>query len=260
MKALLTTVLLLAASGVPASQAQVPRASHKATTVTGRTECALAVGLCVTVPASWQRLGDVFEDLGFVAAEPHPGAASATWPQLTVAAIDVPPAKDSNGAAPSLDTLVDMVLTPGDSFMTSETLERKRVVLNGHAAEIVRVKLHDKTNQSEAVEEIALIEGEEGLVYSIALRCNPEDFERLEPVFQKAAQSWQLQQVVAKPAPKTPPQAAPQSAPQAAPPSAPSSAPSSATSSATQAPQQTAPQAAQQAAPESTPKQDPEKK
>ncbi|HVJ04076.1 MAG TPA: hypothetical protein VM578_00240 [Candidatus Saccharimonadales bacterium] len=243
MKALLTTVFLCVAIGVPAAQAQTApgttrhdAAPHKSTAVAGRTECALAVELCVTVPANWQRLGDVFENLGFVVAEPHRGTDSATWPQLTVAAIDVPSAKDSNGAAPSLDTLVDLVLTPGDSFTTSETLERSRVILNGHAAEIVRVKLHDNTNKSEAVEEIALIEGEEALVYSIALRCNPDDFARLEPVFQKAAHSWQLKQLAPRTAPQSAPQPIPQHSPQSAEPAAPP------------------------AAPQSTPKQDPDKK
>jgi hypothetical protein len=137
-----------------------------------------------------------------VVAEPHPGTDSATWPQLTVAAIDVPPTKDRNGAAatrPSLDALVNIVLTPDGSFTSAETLERTRLLLNGADAEIVRVQLHDNAKSSDTIEAVALIEGDEGLVYSIALRCAPEDFARLEPVFQRAAHSWRIRQDAASP-------------------------------------------------------------
>jgi hypothetical protein len=158
--------------------------------VTDRTECVQTIGLCVTVPASWQRLGNVFEDLGFVVAESRPGTDPETWPSLTVAVVDVPEQKNGSGA-PSLDSLVDTVLTPNGSF-TSETLQRTRLLLNGNEAEIVRVREHNQATGSDVIENVALIEGDDGLVYSIALRCAPEDFARLEPVFQKTAQSWQV--------------------------------------------------------------------
>jgi hypothetical protein len=168
----------------------------------GRSECAIAVELCVTVPSGWQRVGDIFDNLGFVVAEPHPGADSASWPQLTVAAIDVAPPKEGSGVSssrPSLDALVDIVLTPDGSFTSAETLQRTRLSLNGADAEIVRVQLHNAADQIEAIEAVALIDGEEGLVYSIALRCAPKDFARLEPVFQRAARSWRIRQSAAQP-------------------------------------------------------------
>ena len=213
MKILITTVLLCASLGGASAQAQASKSSgaaaRKTSSAAGRTECALASGLCVTVPTAWQRLGDVFEDLGFVVAEPHAGTDSATWPQLTVAAIDVPATKNRNGTAaarPSLDALVDIVLTPDGSFTSAETLQRSHLLLNGADAEIVRVQLHNDADKSEAIEAVALIEGDEGLVYSIALRCAPEDFARLEPVFQKAAHSWQIKPDAAQPATQSKPQ------------------------------------------------------
>jgi hypothetical protein len=146
------------------------------------------------VPAAWQRLGDIFDDLGFVVAEPHPGIDSAEWPQLTVAAIDVPAQKD--GKAPSLDSLVDVVLTPDGSFNSAETLQRSRLLLNGSNAEIVRVRLHqevkNEAKNTDTNEAVALIEGGDGLVYSIALRCAPQDFARLEAVFQQVVHSWRI--------------------------------------------------------------------
>jgi hypothetical protein len=215
MKALIATVLLCASLGVASAQAPSgrapsaakPAASAKIVPPAGRAECTVAVGLCVTVPASWQRLGDVFDELGFVVAEPHAGVDSASWPQLTVAAIDVPPRKDATGAAvaPSLDALVELVLTPDGSSTTAETLQRTRLLLNGRDAEIVRVRLHGEDNRSEAVEAVAMIEGDDGLVYSIALRSAAQDSTRLEAVFQKVIHSWRIKQAAAQPAPQSKP-------------------------------------------------------
>lgn len=201
MRVLLTAPVLLGAlfcaslttvsPGTAAAQTAPKSAPVARKAASVRSECVSSVGLCVTVPSAWQRLGDIFDDLGFVVAEPHPGADSASWPQLTVAAIDVPPQKD--GSAPSLDALVEIVLTPDGSFTTSETLQRARLVLNGSNAEVIRVRLHDDAKSTETIEAVALIEGDDGLVYSVALRCAPEDFTRLDEVFQKVIHSWRIQ-------------------------------------------------------------------
>ncbi|PSH04260.1 MAG: hypothetical protein CXZ00_07815 [Acidobacteria bacterium] len=216
MKALITTVFLCVSLGLSVPQASAAKPSRasrhrayarKAAGAGGRSECVTGVGFCVTVPASWQRLGNVFDDLGFVVAEPHSGTDSAGWPQLTVAIIEVPQSKKADGtagSAPSLDALVERLLTPGRSFTSVETLQRSHLLVNGADAEIVRVKLHDDSNQPEVIEEIALIQGPEGLVYSLALRCVPQEFARLEPIFQKAAHSWRIKDV-AVPAPESKP-------------------------------------------------------
>jgi hypothetical protein len=87
---------------------------------------------------------------------------------------------------------VELVLTPDGSFSSSETIQRSHLLLNGADAEIVRVRLHSADGQGEAIEELALIDADEDMVYSIALRCSEEELPRLDPIFQKAAQSWQL--------------------------------------------------------------------
>ncbi len=218
MNALIATVLLgaaivtvrpgtAAAAQAPANAPTSAVGARKAASAAGKSECVRSVGLCVTVPQAWQRLGDVFDDLGFVVAEPHPGSDAATWPQLTVAAIDVPAQKDGN--APSLDSLIELVLTPDGSFTSAETLQRTRLLLNGNNAEIVRVRLHEEANDvpardvpnvTDAIEAVALIQGDAGLVYSIALRCAPQDFTRLEAVFQKVISSWRIQPPATQPA------------------------------------------------------------
>ena len=177
-----------------------------------RSECLNSVGFCISVPAAWQRLGDIFGDLGFVAAEPHAGADPTSWPQLTIAAIDLA-AKEENGTTPSdreppsLDVLVERMLTPEGALASAHILERGRLLLNGANAQIVRVELGNEAGKPDAIEKIALIEGEDRWVYSIALRCSPPDFERLAPVFDQAARSWRLQAEAAEPAraPKTSP-------------------------------------------------------
>lgn len=174
----------------------MPTTAKKVPSATSRAECVTAVGLCVTVPATWQRLGNIFDDLGFVVAEQHVGVDSASWPQISVAAIAVPP--QTGGSAPSLDALIDIVLTPDGTFTSSETQQRTRLLLNGANAEILRVKLHNAAAQdkdaaqADTIEEVALIEGDDGLVYSIALRCSPSEVARLEPIFQKTARSWRV--------------------------------------------------------------------
>jgi hypothetical protein len=225
LKVLLTSFFLcaslVAASAQAASQSSgAPRhaASVGKVPATDRSECVLAVGLCVTVPASWQRLGDVFGDLGFVVAEPHPGVDTESWPLLTVAAIDVSP--QQNGSAPSLDSLVETVLTPGGSF-TSETLQRTHLLLNGSDAEIVRIHENDEASKTDLVEAVALIEGNDGFVYSIALRCAPQEFTRLEAVFQKAAHSWRIKPSAAQSASRPAAQPAAQPSTQPATPSQP---------------------------------------
>jgi hypothetical protein len=177
-----------------------------------RSECVGAIGFCVSIPSTWKRVGDIFDNLGFVAAEPHSGADPASWPQLTVVAFEPPP-ESTSAAGPSpaaesntalLDVLVDRMLMPTGALASAQTLSRSRTMLNGAPAEIVRVQFPGKTGGAEAVEEVALIEGVDNLVYSVALRCAPHDCERLEPVFQQAVQGWRIRQAAAAPPPKRP--------------------------------------------------------
>ncbi len=180
MRALAT---ILICSLPAAAQSSPPAKTRKTPAVAYRSECLNSAGFCIRVPAAWQRLGDIFGDLGFVVAEPHAGADSASRPQLTVAAIDLAPKEGGGTAAPvrepaipSLDVLVERMLTPEGALASARTLERRRLLLNGASAQIVRVELRDEEGKPDAIEEIALIEGADGMVYSIALRCAQQDF------------------------------------------------------------------------------------
>jgi len=205
------------ATGKPAATAAKKPATRK--------ECVEAAGLCVTVPANWQRLGDIFDDLGFVVAEPHTGQDASLWPQINVAAIDVPPEETTATGAPSLDAVARVLLTPDGTFTSAETEQRSRLLLNGAEAQVLKVLLRDEEGKT-SQEEVALIDGgDEGFVYTIALRCVPSDTARLEPVFQRILESWRVTPTAVesdKPAAKVDAAIAPAAAP--AKPTAPSTA------------------------------------
>jgi len=188
--------LLLCCTLAPA-QAKSGAAAHSAKerkpAAALRSECLDSVGLCVSVPSAWHRLANIFGDRGFVVAEPQPGADPATSPHLTVAAIDVS-AKEGDGSTKSLlDTLVERMLTPEGALASAHVLERSTLLINAANVQIVRVGLSEEAGNAEAMESVALIEGDEGLVYSIALHCSSPDSNRLDPVFRQVLQSWRLQ-------------------------------------------------------------------
>ncbi len=212
---LLCTVMAAhAGAGAPSAKTRKPAAaavrSECVASVTPTTGAGTAV--CISVPAAWQRLGNIFDDLGFVAAEPHAGADPESWPHLTVAVVDVSAKEDRSkteddsktepaAAAPSLDALVERMLAGGGALASAHVLERSSLLVNRANAQIVRVGLPEEAGHAEAIETVALIEGEDGMVYSIALHCSPPDFKRLEPVFRQAVESWHLQGGEAKSAP-----------------------------------------------------------
>ena len=218
-RAVRLVAIFLLCAGLAAAQAKPgvapPSAKARKTPAAAfRNECTHS-GFCISVPAAWKRIADVFNDLGFVAAEPRAGADPAAWPQLTVVAFAPP---KSGGAVPSLDTLVERMLAPEGALASAQTLERSRLLLNGSPAQIVRVEFRDDSGKPTAIEEVALIAGDDGLIYSIGLHCAPQEFDRLEPVFQQAARSWHLQAAAApSSAPRKPSAARPSHAPPAAP-------------------------------------------
>lgn len=216
MKKAFLAVLVCAASlavAQPGNTTGKPRptaTAKKPAAASTRTECIVRAGLCVAVPASWQKLGAPYGDLGFVIAEPHDGQAQSDWPELNVAVLDPPEQPD--GRTVTLDQMVESITQPGGP--AAEMQQRTRLLLNGSDAQIVRILLRDPDTQAESIEEVALIDGDGGLVYSFALRCAPKDFERLDPVFQRTIRNWTA---TPSPAPKenaaSPREAKPESKP-----------------------------------------------
>ena len=177
----------------PAAAARRGVPSKPGVGLPGQSECLESFGFCISVPVDWRRVGEIFDGLGFVTAEPHAGTDPAAWPQLTVAAIEVSAKEADDSTKPSLDALVERMLTPEGALASAHVLERTSLLLNGANAQIVRVGFPEEAGSAEAIETVALIEGEEGLVYSVALRCSPPDVNRLDPVFRQAIESWRLE-------------------------------------------------------------------
>ena len=96
---------------------------------------------------------------------------------------------------------------PGAPVRPRGRWQRWLLVLRGADAERVAATLAADASGAAgtsggAIEEVALIAGDNGFVYSIALRCAPADLPRLDPVFEQAARSWRLQPSASAAAPK----------------------------------------------------------
>lgn len=179
------------------------------TSNSAHSECVAEDGFCVTVPQSWRRLGEVFGGQGLVVAEPQEGQDNSHWPQLTIAVLDARPDEKSGRPAPTLDALMDSVLMPNAAQATIETVHRQRLMTHGASAQMVTVRLHGPDGRVDAVEDVALIDAGNGLIDSVALRCAPQDFARLEPIFIRVVHNWRRQPA----APRRPSEPASTSAP-----------------------------------------------
>ena len=48
-------------------------------------------------------------------------------------------------------------------------------------AQMLKVRYHEKATDRDWVEEMVFIQGPDGEIYSVALKCSPENLARLEP-------------------------------------------------------------------------------
>ena len=173
-----------------------------------RSECSKAGGFCVQVPMAWKSLGEVFDGAGFVVAEPDTKKPQDDWNQITAAATDMPEATNGH-ERPTTDELIDIILGSPSSGIHAQTLERKRMMIAGMPAEVLKIRLKAAEEATDAVEFIALLDDGE-TIYSVAVGCAPSDAARLEPVFDHVLHSWKATAPTAvpnetKPSPASPP-------------------------------------------------------
>ena len=64
-----------------------------------------------------------------------------------------------------------------------ETLQRQQRTVDHKPAQMLKVRYHEKATGRDWIEEMVFIEGPESEIYSVALKCAPENLARLEPVF-----------------------------------------------------------------------------
>ena len=183
LRILASVLLLLCTAALAQSERRKP--AQPATT---RAECSTQAEFCVTVPATWKRLGDDFDGDGFVVAEPRTGATQDQWNLLTAAARDIP--EPQAGKEPmSLDEFISDSLMMLSQHAQINTMERRRLEIAGHPAQVLRVA-YDDPDGKRVLELLGFIDGEDGAFYMLSLRIRPEDEQRMTAVFDRIVHSW----------------------------------------------------------------------
>jgi len=176
--------------------------------------CHAEGSFCFKYPASWSVLGEVFDGNGVVVA-PTQKQEREYWDEVTAALVIPPPqgAGDAVTADQAIEQAVARVREGGQSF---ETLERQRRRVDGMPAQLVRLHYVEKPSGREWIEELVFIEGPDAEIYSVALKCAPASLVRMEPIFSRIVDSWNLPEA----APATDASDAPASPAKSAPPKA----------------------------------------
>ena len=147
-------------------------------------------GFCFRYPSSWSILGEVFNGNGVVVA-PAQKLDPTLWGEVTVALVLPPPQGDEEPV--SLDAMIEQasksVREGGQGF---ETLQRQERIVDHKPAQMLKVSYHEKATDRDWIEQMVFIEGPDREIYSVALKCAPENLPRLEPAFTGLLESWVL--------------------------------------------------------------------
>jgi hypothetical protein len=183
-------VLALSLTAVAAGQkpSTAPAPLHKP--VPRKRYCQPDGGFCFKYPSSWTMLGEVYDGNGVVVAPPQK-LDKALWDEITVALI-VPPSEGDEEPV-SLDVIIEQASKSmregGQAF---ETLQRQQRTVDHKPAQMLKVRYREKATDRDWVEEMVFIQGPDREIYSVALKCSPENLARLEPVFASVLASWVL--------------------------------------------------------------------
>ncbi len=202
-------LLLAGCASTCLGQSSVP--AHRAT-VPSKQYCHPSAGFCFRYPGTWTVLGDIFNGNGVVIAPQQKGEREQ-WDAITVAL--VLPA-DENGEGPSLNKIIEQTTADmrgaGQDF---QTLQRKELTVDHNPAQMLKARYRENSTGRDWVEELIFIEGQENAIYSVSLKCAPQNLARLEPALKALLASWSVPEAEA-PSEAAPGDAAP---PAAAPPS-----------------------------------------
>jgi hypothetical protein len=135
-------------------------------------------------------LGEVYGGDGVVVAPPQK-LDKALWDEITVALIT--PLPEGDEEPPSLDVMIEQashnMREGGQAF---ETLQRQQRTVDHKPAQMLKVRYHEKATERDWVEEMVFIQGADGEIYSVALKCSPENLAHLESLFAGVLESWVL--------------------------------------------------------------------
>jgi len=178
----------LAVTFVGFAIAQSAAPTHKA--VTSKRYCQPEIGFCFRYPSTWMMLGEVFGGNGVVVA-PEQKEDRALWDAITVALVAPAPEGDEEG--PGLDGIVEQsavaMREAGQNFVT---LQRQERAVDHKPAQLLKVQYKEKTSGRDWIEELVFIQGPENEIYSVALKCAPQNVGKLEPAFAELLRSWAL--------------------------------------------------------------------
>ena len=190
LRVVILLVLALSLPAVAAGQkpSTAPAPLHKP--IPRKRYCQPNGGFCFKYPGSWTMLGAVYDGDGVVVAPPQK-LDKALWDEITVALIT--PLSEGDEEAVSLDVMIEQASKSmregGQAF---ETLQRQQRTVDHNPAQMLKVRYHEKATDRDWVEEIVFIQGPDREIYSVALKCAPENLARLEPVFAGVLDSWVL--------------------------------------------------------------------
>jgi hypothetical protein len=200
-RGVLIVVASLALARVGGAQSS-PSKPAPGTGVPSKRFCQAEGGFCFSYPASWQVLGQAFDN-GVIVAPPQK-TERALWDVVTVAT--VVPAPGENQTAPTVDDLISAATGNMQADgRNPQTLERQRRTVDGLPAQMIRLRYHDDEGR-DWIEELVFIAGPEQEVYSVALKAQPASIARLEPAFAGILRSWKLraQSAASQPAGESP--------------------------------------------------------
>jgi len=179
--------MVLGLASVAAAQAAAP--AHKPA-VPWKRYCQPNAGFCFKYPSSWTMLGDVFDGNGVVIAPPQKDDR-ALWYEITLAMVAPSPEGDEEG--PGLNGIIEQAMAAmreaGQNFVT---LQRQERTVDHQPAQMLKARYREKATGHDWVEEMIFIQGPENEIYSVALKCAPQDLARLEPVLKGVLESWTL--------------------------------------------------------------------
>jgi len=135
-------------------------------------------------------LGEIFDGNGVVVAPPQ-REQQAFWDEVTAAMV-VPPPQDDKEAQGLDGVIAQASAAMREAGQDFHTLERGQRTVDHKPAEMLRVQYREKNTGRDWVEELVFIEGPDGEIYSVALKCSPGSRARLEPAFAQILRSWSL--------------------------------------------------------------------
>ncbi len=152
--------------------------------------CQPDVGFCFKYPGSWSMLGEVLNSNGVVVA-PRQKEDRALWDAITIAL--VVPSPEGNEEPLGLNGVIELATSrlqkSGQSF---ETLQRQERTVDHQPAQMLKVRYREKSSGRDWIEAMVFIEGPGNEIYSVVLKCSPQNLAQLEPALNGVLASWML--------------------------------------------------------------------